>query len=73
MSAEEIATRVAVWWPIITAVLNVVFRTRTPEQWVERCEQSPRFAALTRLIRAIGWDPVKMVQAIGEFVAGGKQ
>jgi len=28
---------------------------------------------VTRLIRAIGWDPVKMVQAIGQFVAGGNQ
>jgi hypothetical protein len=69
--------RVELWavfiWPAITGIFNVLFRTRTPEEWVERGEKYPRFAAVTRLIRAIGWDPVKMVQAIGQFVAGGNQ
>lgn len=63
---------VAIAWPIVSAVLNVILRTRTPEQWVERCERYPRFAALTRLVRSVGLDPVKMVQALGELVAGGK-
>lgn len=62
----------AIAWPVFTAVFNIVFRTRTPEQWVERCEKYPRFAALTRLMRATGLDPVKMVQALGELTAGGK-
>jgi hypothetical protein len=57
-------------WPIVSAVLNVILRTRTPEQWVERCERTPRFAAFTRLVRSVGLDPVKMVQALGELVAG---
>jgi hypothetical protein len=69
---EALAIKVAVWWPIVSAVLNVVLRTRTPEQWVERCEKYPRFAAFTRLMRSVGVDPVKMVQALGEFTAGGK-
>ena len=63
---------VAIAWPIVSAVLNVILRTRTPEEWVERCEKYPRFAALTRLVRSVGLDPVKMVKAIGELVAGGK-
>lgn len=62
----------ALAWPIVSAVLNVILRTRTPEEWVERCEKYPRFAALTRLVRSVGLDPVKMVQALGELVAGGK-
>ncbi len=57
-------------WPIVSAVLNVILRTRTPEQWVERCEKQPRLAAFTRLVRSVGLDPVKMVQALGELVAG---
>lgn len=61
---------VAIAWPIVSAVLNVILRTRTPEQWVERCEKQPRLAALTRLVRSVGLDPVKMVKAIGELVAG---
>ena len=60
-------------WPAFTGLFNVVFRTRTPEEWVERGEKHPRFAAVTRLMRAVGWDPVKMVSAIGQFVAGAKQ
>lgn len=61
---------VAVAWPIVSAVLNVILRTRTPEEWVERCEKYPRFAAFTRFMRSVGVDPVKMVQALGELVAG---
>lgn len=60
-------------WPIVSAVLNVVLRTRTPEEWIERCERHPRLAAFTRLLRATGLDPVKMVSSIGEFVAGGSK
>lgn len=63
---------VALAWPAFTAVVNVVLRTRTPEAWVARCEASPRLAALTRLLRATGLDPVKMVQALGELTAGAK-
>lgn len=62
----------ALAWPIVSAVLNVILRTRTPEEWVERCEKQPRLAAFTRLVRSVGLDPVKMVQALGELVAGGK-
>ena len=68
--------RVELWavfiWPAITGALNIILRTRTPEEWVARCENYPRLAAFTRLLRATGLDPVKMVASIGEFVAGGK-
>jgi hypothetical protein len=57
-------------WAVFTAIVNVLLRTRTPEQWVERCEKYPRFAAFTRLVRSVGLDPVKMVKALGELVAG---
>ena len=57
---------------VFTSIVNVLLRTKTPEQWVERCERYPRFAAFTRLMRSVGVDPVKMVQALGEMTAGGK-
>lgn len=60
-------------WPAITGILNIVLRTRTPEEWVALNDRSPRRASFTRFLRATGLDPVKMVSAIGEFVAGGKQ
>ena len=66
--------RVELWavfiWPAITGILNIILRTRTPEEWVERCENYPRLAAFTRLLRATGLDPVKMVAAIGQIVSG---
>ena len=70
---EALALKFALWWPVVSAVVNVILRTRTPEQWVERCERHPRFAAFTRLMRSVGVDPVKMVQALGEFTEGGKK
>ena len=69
---EALALKFALWWPIVSAVVNVILRTRTPEQWVERCERFPRFAAFTRLMRSVGVDPVKMVQSIGELTEGKK-
>lgn len=69
---EALALKVALWWPVVSGVLNVLLRTKTPEQWVERCEKHPRFAAFTRFMRSVGVDPVKMVQALGEFTNGGK-
>jgi hypothetical protein len=68
--------RVELWavfiWPAITGILNIILRTRTPEEWVERCERHPRLAAFTRFLRATGLDPGKMVQALSEFTNGGK-
>ena len=69
---EALALKFALWWPVVSAVVNVILRTRTPEQWVERCERYPRFAAFTRLMRSVGVDPVKMVQSIGELTEGKK-
>lgn len=73
MTLEALATHAAVWWPIVSGVLNVVLRTRTPEEWVRRCEERPRLAAFTRLVRSIGLDPVKMVRALGELASGGEK
>lgn len=60
-------------WPAITAVLNVVLRTKTPEEWVERCEQSPRLAAFTKLMRRYGVNPVGTVEYVQQLVSGSKQ
>ncbi len=68
----DIISHLPIAWAVFTAIVNVLLRTRTPEQWVERCERTPRFAAFTRFVRSVGVDPVKMVQALGEMTAGGK-
>lgn len=68
----DIISHLPIAWAVFTSIVNVLLRTKTPEQWVERCERYPRFAAFTRLMRSVGVDPVKMVQALGEMTAGGK-
>ncbi|NBW18372.1 MAG: hypothetical protein EBR82_61395 [Caulobacteraceae bacterium] len=73
MTLEALATHAVIGWQLMTAVLNVILRTRTPEEWVERCERRPRLAAFTRFMRASGVDPVKMVRALGELASGGEK
>jgi hypothetical protein len=60
-------------WPALSGLLNIILRTRTPEEWVELNDRSPRRAAFTRFLRATGLDPVKMVAAIGQIVSGERQ
>jgi hypothetical protein len=69
MTLDRIVTLAPLAWSVITAIANVLLRTATPEEWVERCERSPRFAAVTRFLRAWGTDPVKGVRALQEFLA----
>ena len=53
--------RVELWnvflWPALSALLNIVLRARTAEQWAFMCEEMPRLAAALRLLRALGVDP----------------
>lgn len=67
--------RVELWtvflWPALSALLNVVLRARTAEQWAVVCEKMPRLAAGIRLLRALGVDPAKAIRSVQELVAGG--
>ena len=57
-------------WPVATAILNIVLRKKTAEEWVAFAEKYPRTAGIIRLLRASGLDPVKVVQATKETVKG---
>ena len=57
-------------WPVLTMLLNVALRKKTPEQWVAYANQNPRTAALIRLISATGLDPTKAMRAIQQLVKG---
>lgn len=57
-------------WPVLSAVLIVVVRTRTPEQWVALGEHSPRLQGAVRLLRALGLDPVRALDALAVIVTG---
>lgn len=66
--------RVEIWtvflWPALSALLNIVLRARTAEQWAFMCEKMPRLAAVIRLLRALGVDPAKAIRSVQELVAG---
>ena len=69
--------RVEIWtvflWPALSALLNIVLRARTAEQWAVVCEEMPRLAAGIRLPRALGVDPAKAIRSVQELVAGGSK
>lgn len=57
-------------WPIVSALLIVALRARTPEEWVALGERSPRVQGALRLLRAVGLDPVKALSALSQIVTG---
>ena len=59
-----------VLWPAASAVLVLLLRARTPEQWVALGEKRPRIQGAIRLLRALGVDPVKAVAAVVQIVSG---
>ena len=56
--------------PFVLGVLNAVLRTRTATQWVELGERMPRVQGLLRLMRGVGIDPIKVVNAGKQIVSG---
>lgn len=55
-------------WPVVSAVLVLVLRSRSPEEWVALGERSPRLQGVVRLLRAVGLDPAKAVSALVQIV-----
>lgn len=65
---DWITTHAAAAWPIVSAVLILVLRSRTPEAWVALGESHPRVQGVVRLLRAVGVDPAKAVSALVQIV-----
>lgn len=57
-------------WPVVSALLIVALRARTPEEWVAMGERSPRVQGVIRLLRAVGLDPAKALSALAQIVTG---
>lgn len=57
-------------WLVASLILNIAFRKRSPEEWVEYGKKNPRMAAVIRLISALGIDPAKALIAIKRLVDG---
>jgi hypothetical protein len=58
----------ALVWPLVTAILTLAFKPRTPEQYAA---MPPRLAALLQLVAALGVDPVKAAKAVRKLVEKG--
>lgn len=57
-------------WPLLSAVLILVFRTRTPAEWVALGERSPRLQGLIRFLRGAGFDPSKTLAGLVQLITG---
>jgi hypothetical protein len=47
-------------WPLISAIMSLLFKPRTPEEFDA---MGPRMASFFRLVSALGVDPVKATEA----------
>lgn len=55
-------------WMLLSAVINLALRKKTPEQWVAFAEKNPRTAALVRLCSSLGIDLSKAILALKGFL-----
>lgn len=56
------------WWPLVSAVINVALDLKPLSAWVSDAEKNPRVASFASLMSAIGLDPLACVQAVVNFV-----
>lgn len=56
-----------VFWPVITAVMNIALRKKTPEEWEKWAIAKPGLAFLLEVLRAMGLDPIKLLQAFHRY------
>jgi hypothetical protein len=57
-------------WLMLSAIINLLLRVRSAEQWVALCERHPKGAAVARLVRALGVDPAGAIRALALLVSG---
>lgn len=57
-------------WPMVSALLILAFRSRTPLEWVRLGETKPRAQGLLRFLRGVGLDPVKALEGLSQMLTG---
>ncbi len=57
-------------WPLLTALITLLFKPRTPGEYAAIAARWPRVAALLQLIGALGLDVPKVVEAVRKVVTG---
>ena len=55
---------------VLTAIFNLLFKPRTPEEYATIANKSPRLAEFLRLLPAIFPDPIKIVETLTNIVVG---
>lgn len=56
-----------IFWPLITAVMNVMLRKKTAEEWEAWAMAKPALAFLVEVLRAAGLDPSKLMIAFQRY------
>ena len=67
---EWLSAHATAAWPVVSALLIIALRTRSPEAWIAMGERSPRAQGVIRLLRAVGLDPAKALSALAQIVTG---
>jgi len=57
-------------WLLVTGLVNAFMARRSPEQWVQFAEANPRAAAIVKMMRAVGLDPVTLIKSAAALVRG---
>ncbi len=60
-------------WFVVSSMVNLLMRTKTAEEWDELAQKNARYASVARILRAVGVDPVKLIQSVVDFVRGESQ
>lgn len=66
-AVDWVATHPAETWLVVSLVINLALRARTPEQWVALAERRPALAACLEVVRALGVDPARALRAVQLF------
>lgn len=75
---QDFFSRVGAWcaahpelvWPILTALITLLFKPRTPAEYAQIAVRFPRVAAGLQLIGALGLDVPKVVEAVRKVITG---
>jgi len=58
-------------WPLMTLIINALFRFKSPDAWWAWAEANPRLAGVVRFVSATGLDGAKALNALKQ--AAGKE
>lgn len=60
-------------WAVVSSVLNLAFRLKPAEFWIELGKNNPKLAGIAKSIQAGGIDPWAAIKALGVYFAEAKK